>query len=170
MKKKILYFSPIPPYKSGIADYSETLLTALSERFNITIAIDPMRIVNSGLYNVNERDLLGKFRPDLIEKYEIKYIGWDKVDFDAYDYRIYNVGNNPHFHSYMYDILRYHPGLIILHDVVLHYLTVGRYWGSLPRFFGRCIRWVVSRECYCMSVCWHDVGTPYIVLRISYCP
>ena len=39
-KKKLAIFSPLPPTKSGISDYSIDLGLALSEYFNITYVID----------------------------------------------------------------------------------------------------------------------------------
>ena len=38
--KKLNYFSPLPPLKSGISDYSEELLKQLSKYFEITAYID----------------------------------------------------------------------------------------------------------------------------------
>ena len=44
------------------------------------------------------------------------------ADYDKYDYLVYNVGNNPDFHSYIYEAALAHPGMIILHDYMLYYL------------------------------------------------
>ncbi len=133
--KKLLYFSPLPPHKSGIADYSMALIAGLAEHFDITIAVEPIRIINPGLYNVDEKDLFRHYSPELYEKYKVKQVGWDEINFNDYDYRIYNLGNNPYYHSYMYDYALHYPGLVILHDYVLFYLVVGRYWGDKQRFF-----------------------------------
>ena len=39
-KKSIIYVSPLPPSKSGIADYSKRLIEVLSQRFDITLYTD----------------------------------------------------------------------------------------------------------------------------------
>ena len=48
-KKQLAIFSPLPPTKSGISDYSIDLGLALSESFNITYVIDE----NASLPNKN---------------------------------------------------------------------------------------------------------------------
>src|SRR5439155_26010690 len=39
------------------------------------------------------------------------------------DLRIYQLGNNPH-HEFVYREAMAHPGVVVLHDVVLHHLIV----------------------------------------------
>ncbi|HEY8132180.1 MAG TPA: glycosyl transferase family 1, partial [Thermoanaerobaculia bacterium] len=36
---------------------------------------------------------------------------------------IYQLGNNPH-HEWIYEAAMAHPGVIVLHDIVLHHLIV----------------------------------------------
>jgi glycosyltransferase involved in cell wall biosynthesis len=42
---------------------------------------------------------------------------------DAYDAAIYQLGNNPH-HEFVYAEAMAHPGVVVLHDLVLHHLVV----------------------------------------------
>ena len=109
-KLPLLYASPFPPQKSGISDYSEDLVKALSERFDVT------------LY-VKDRSIDERFK----KQYKIEYSDSNTVQWDKYPCRIYNIGNNPEFHSYIYQACISHPGLVILHDFILYYLTVGYY-------------------------------------------
>ncbi len=41
------------------------------------------------------------------------------------DVALYHVGNNPDAHAWIVDALRKHPGVVVLHDFVLHHLVAG---------------------------------------------
>lgn len=110
-KPKMLYASPFQPMKSGISDYSEVLVTALGREFDITLF--------TADYEISSRYLKENFPV-------IKY-GKGQVDFEGFDYRVYNIGNNPEYHDYIYEACLAHPGIAILHDLVLYYLFVGYY-------------------------------------------
>lgn len=109
-KQKLLYVSPFWPIKSGISEYSENLVWGLQSYFDVTL------LSNNGKYD--NKKLAGTF---CCEQYS------PKTDYSSYDYIIYNMGNNPDYHGYMYDMIHKYPGYIILHDFVLYYLTVGYY-------------------------------------------
>jgi glycosyltransferase involved in cell wall biosynthesis len=85
---KVAYYSPLPPSRSGIADYSSLLLPALRERVDVVVA-EP-----------------GKRAP-------------------AADLALYHVGNDPDAHGWIVDALRERPGLVVLHEYVLHHLIAG---------------------------------------------
>lgn len=110
-KENLLYVSPFPPQKSGISDYSEVLVGALKEYYNITILIENYKLPDSDLY----KDI------------QVLVYKNQEIDFSQYKYVIYNIGNNPFYHSYIYKLCLKHPGLVILHDCVLYYLIAGYY-------------------------------------------
>src|SRR5262249_10191137 len=85
---KVAYYSPLPPSRSGIADYSALLLPALRERVEVVVA-EP-----------------GKRAP-------------------ATDVALYHVGNDPEAHGWIVDALRERPGVVVLHEYVLHHLIAG---------------------------------------------
>jgi glycosyltransferase involved in cell wall biosynthesis len=87
---KLAYFSPMPPEKSGISDYSALLLPALRERIDVEVVKH------------------GRKRPPR---------GADEA--------LYHVGNDPGAHAWIVDALRKHPGVVVLHDFVLHHLVAG---------------------------------------------
>lgn len=87
---KVAYFSPMPPERSGIADYSSLLLPALRERIEV-------EVVRRG------RTRGGR----------------------GADVALYHVGNNPDAHGWIVDALRRRPGVVVLHDFVLHHLVSG---------------------------------------------
>jgi glycosyltransferase involved in cell wall biosynthesis len=87
---KVLYYSPQPPERSGIADYSALLLPALAERIEIEVARRGSR----------------RFR-------------------HRADVSLYHVGNDPEAHGWIVEALRRRPGVVVLHDFVLHHLVAG---------------------------------------------
>lgn len=112
-RKSLLYASPFLPVQSGISAYSSVLVRGLAEYFDVTLLIDDYEISDAGLRerfpilrNQDARDAIGTF-----------------------DHRLYNVGNQPYYHGYIYDCALRWPGTVILHDVVLYYLVVGYYRG-----------------------------------------
>ena len=102
-KPKMLYASPLQPMRSGISDYSEVLITALSKQFELTLLTDDYEL-NSGYLKNN---------------FPVLKYGKHQVDFENFDYLVYNKGNNPEYHDFIYEVCLEHPGMVILHDVVL---------------------------------------------------
>jgi glycosyltransferase involved in cell wall biosynthesis len=86
---RVAYYSPMPPSRSGIADYSTLLLPALRERVEEVIVAEP-----------------GKRAPRA-------------------DVVLYHVGNDPDAHGWIVDALRERPGVVVLHEYVLHHLIAG---------------------------------------------
>ena len=101
-KLKLLYVSPFPPLKSGIADYSERLVRVLSEKFDVSLY--------TGNYNVCK---------SLERDFTIYKHGVNVVNFNDFDKIIYNIGNNGLYHDYIYEVCLKHPGFVILHDMVI---------------------------------------------------
>lgn len=87
---RVAYYSPFPPERTGIADYSALLVPALRERIDVVV---PKH---------------GRTKP-----------------VRGADISVYHVGNNPEFHGWVVDALRRMPGVVVLHDVVLHHLVAG---------------------------------------------
>jgi glycosyltransferase involved in cell wall biosynthesis len=87
---KVALFSPVPPERSGIADYSALLTPALQERCEVVIV------------------RRGRKRPPR-----------------GTDLAVYHIGNNPDAHGWIVEALRRTPGLVVLHDFVLHHLVAG---------------------------------------------
>ena len=114
-KPTLLYASPFPPMQSGISDYSVVLVKVLAEKFDITLYTDD--------YSITEKTLQG---------FPVKKHGVDEIDFGAFDYLLYNMGNNALFHVYIYEAILKHPGVVILHDLVLNHF-VREYYGIMNR-------------------------------------
>jgi|GEM_PF-1495316 FkbM family methyltransferase len=101
-KKKLAYLSPYPSEKTGIADYSNTLLPELACFFKITL-ISFQKEINDDWLNSN---------------FEINTVDWFKKNVKEFDVILYQFGNSSH-HHYMIDLLETYPGIVILHDFFL---------------------------------------------------
>ena len=86
-------------------------MESIVEFFDITLLIDNYKLAQKELYN----------------NFNVKIFGQDKINFRDYKYKIYNIGNNPYFHSNIYNCAINFPGVVILHDFILYYLLVGYY-------------------------------------------
>jgi glycosyltransferase involved in cell wall biosynthesis len=87
---KVAYYSPLPPERTGVADYSAHLLPALRQRLEV-------QVVSRG----RKRPVRGV------------------------DLALCHVGNNPDAHGWIVAALRKRPGVVVLHDFVLHHLVAG---------------------------------------------
>jgi hypothetical protein len=109
MKEPLIYFSPFLPQRSGISDYSEILIYGLRHFFDVIIVTDDYSLENKMLY----------------DDFEVIKYAKSNFNFEAFPLRLYNIGNNPYLHSYIYDAAVKYPGFVILHDYILYYLAVG---------------------------------------------
>ncbi len=101
-KPKLAYISPLPPERTGIADYSAELLRALAKHYEITAIV--------------EQDEVSDF---WIQLYcEIRTPRWLRENREMFDRVIYHFGNSP-FHSHMFSLLEDIPGVVVLHDFFL---------------------------------------------------
>lgn len=111
---RIAMFSPLSPVQSAIADYTEGLLPGLARHFDLTL-------VTSGDY-VPTHPL---FRPGgELEDRVISYTRF-RQQADVYDLVVYQLGDEANIHGYMFDAIPRYPGVIVLHDLVLHHAVVG---------------------------------------------
>jgi glycosyltransferase involved in cell wall biosynthesis len=100
---RIAYFSPLPPQRSGIADYSAELLPLLARDTEIAL------VVEDGFW---PDAALAAFPLLSVAEFERRRL--------HYDVSLYQMGNSLH-HAYMLRALRSHPGIVVLHEVFLHH-------------------------------------------------
>ena len=101
-KPKLAYISPLPPQKSGIADYSAELLPSLSKYYDIDVIIQQADITDAWINN----------------HCAIHDVQWFKENAAIYERILYHFGNST-FHEHMFDLLSKFPGVVILHDFYL---------------------------------------------------
>ena len=102
-KEKLAFFTPLPPIKSGIADYSVDILNNLVKYFDIDVFVD----LN---YEV-EYEFEAKINIFPYTEFPRKR----KEYFDV----IYQMGNSE-YHAYMINYIQNYPGTVVLHDYNLH--------------------------------------------------
>lgn len=113
---RIAYCSPVNPIESGISDYSEELLPYLGQYADLTL------FVERGITPTNEqlrRHLPIRSLPELPALHE-------KQPFDAI---VYHLGNSP-AHGTIYELAQRIPGVVVLHEWVLHHLKL---WYAVER-------------------------------------
>ena len=110
---RIAYFSPLPPQRSGVADYSADLLPHLSKEADITLYVSTPSTVP----------------PELSRRFSVREMSRFSGERWRYDIALYQMGNSL-FHTEQYARLRRNPGLTVLHDYTLHHfvasVTAGR--------------------------------------------
>lgn len=102
-KSRIAFVTPLPPQKSGIADYSAELLPYLARHFEIDLFVEKGVEVSDSFLQSNfsvypHTDLPGRMH--------------------LYHSVVYQFGNSP-FHTHMLDLLVECPGVVVLHDFFL---------------------------------------------------
>ncbi len=112
----VAYFSPLSPVRSGISDYSQELLPLLGP------LVDRLDLFFDG-YTPDCRQITDHFSCLPADQFPAQ------SGEAGYDVVVYQQGNNPH-HEYIYNRAMETPGVVVLHDYVLHHLltemTLGR--------------------------------------------
>ncbi len=136
---KIAWFTPLDR-KSAIAECSRVIVEELARHCEI--------------------DVWTHDTGDLVE------IGTKVVRFDPhsdslrqlgdYDQCIFNLGNHHPFHAAIFEVMKKHPGVVILHDFIMHHFFMveylheqrapQRYVAEMERFYGTAGREVASRS------------------------
>ncbi len=111
---KIAFFSPLNPIQSGISDYSEELLAAMWQARIGGSAPDIDLFIDKG-YKPSNPDLPAHF--DILQGREFDRLA------SRYHSVIYQMGNSP-AHAYIYEALLKHPGVVVMHEFVLHHLRI----------------------------------------------
>jgi glycosyltransferase involved in cell wall biosynthesis len=111
---KLAFFTPLNPIQSGISDYSEELLLALS---GATVGDRPVDIdifIDRG-YRPSNQEITRRFRVRPAREFPRLA--------SSYDTLISQMGNSP-AHAYIYDTLLHPPGVVVQHEFVLHHLRM----------------------------------------------
>jgi glycosyltransferase involved in cell wall biosynthesis len=106
---RVAWFTPLRPIRSGISLYNEELLPALRGVVEIDVFVDGYRPV--GIEGGAGLRLLPARRFDAEDRRR------------RYDAIVYQMGNSP-AHAYMVELALRRPGILVLHDTVLHHLVL----------------------------------------------
>lgn len=101
-RPRLAYVSPLPPARSGIADYSAELLPALSRHYEIEVIVAEDHVAD----------------PWILENCPRRSVEWFRRNPGRYDRVIYHFGNSS-YHEHMFALLEEIPGVVVLHDFFL---------------------------------------------------
>jgi glycosyltransferase involved in cell wall biosynthesis len=120
-RPRLAYVSPLPPERSGIADYSSDLLRELSRHYEIDVIVQQPKISDAWV----------------LANTPARTADWFGKNADRYDRVLYHFGNSE-FHQHMFDLLRAVPGIVVLHDFFLSGVQVHReVHGGVPGNWNR---------------------------------
>ena len=95
---RVAFFSPLPPERTGIGDYSFELLEELRHLVEVTAVVSD--------------DLAWSARaPE-----GVPVIGASEARYEEFDCSVYQMGNNPTYHRFLFRRAFDEPGLLVLHD------------------------------------------------------
>lgn len=101
-KPRLAVVTPLPPERTGIADYSVALLPHLAQHYEVEVVVGPG----------------AEPRPAALAGLPVRTSTWFAQNAARYERVLYHIGNSP-FHTYMLDLLREHTGAVVLHDFFL---------------------------------------------------
>ena len=101
-RRRLAFFSPLPPVKSGISSYSAELLHSLHMHFDIDLFTDQPTI--------DDEWIVANF-----QKFSLSAYGELK---SKYDTSLFHLGNSAH-HRQEYDLICASGGIVVLHDFYL---------------------------------------------------
>lgn len=101
-RPRLAYLSPLPPQRSGIADYSAELIPELARHYEIDLILAQDQVSDVGIAST----------------FKIRSIDWFREHHARYDRVLYHFGNSE-FHQHMFSLLDAIPGVVVLHDFFL---------------------------------------------------
>ena len=130
---KVNWFSPLPPAKTEIANHTARLLPVLAARAEVTLWTDQPQWEPA------------LERCAVVRRYQPQVMSWPELNRGQASF--FNIGNNVHFHSSIWEVARRHPGVVILHDQCLQHFFSGLYLAQrqdrdgyiaqMVRYYGR---------------------------------
>jgi glycosyltransferase involved in cell wall biosynthesis len=116
-RRRLAFVCPLPPERTGIANYAALeVLPALIAHFDIDLILNQSSVtLPPSVAHLPQRD-----------------VAWFRQHAAAFDQVMYHFGNSP-FHSHMLDLLKQHPGVVVLHDFFLSgMLSYEQLTGAMP--------------------------------------
>ncbi|MFB9287006.1 glycosyltransferase [Pseudoduganella plicata] len=103
-RPRLAFVSPLPPEKSGIADYSFEVIGELAAHYDIELVVTPGA---------------APLAPDsALARFPVRSADWFLQNGAGYDRVLYHFGNS-NYHKHMFALLERHPGTVVLHDFYL---------------------------------------------------
>lgn len=103
---RLAFLSPLPPAPTGIADYTAEVLALLTSDHEVEAFHAQGRVEHERL----PAECTVRRVEEFLDRHRAR----------PYDVVVYQMGNGPE-HAFLYDRLAQVPGLLVLHDLVLHH-------------------------------------------------
>ncbi|MDP3670740.1 MAG: glycosyltransferase [Telluria sp.] len=100
-KPRLAYISPLPPEHSGIADYSAELIPELARFYDVELVVDQASVEDARL-----------------SAFPLHPLAWFEEHGGRFERVLYHFGNSG-VHKHMFELIRRHPGIVVLHDFYL---------------------------------------------------
>jgi len=98
----LAFLSPLPPEQTRVAGYSARLLPNLARYYEIVCITNQARVSD----------------PWMTTEFPIHDVRWFKANAAHFERVLYEFGNTP-AHRHMFDLLKKHPGVVVLNDFYL---------------------------------------------------
>lgn len=105
-RPRLAYVSPLPPERSGIADYSAELLPELARYYEIDVVLEQDKLSDTWA----------------AANFPRRSVAWFEAHAHQYERIVYHFGNSA-FHQHMFGLLERHPGVVVLHDFFMSGIT-----------------------------------------------
>jgi glycosyltransferase involved in cell wall biosynthesis len=105
-RPRLAFVSPLPPERTGIADYSAELLPELARLYEIDVVTAQESVAD----------------PWVLGNTAVRTPDWFKAHAGRYERVLYHFGNSS-FHQHMFELLEAVPGVVVLHDFYLGHLA-----------------------------------------------
>jgi glycosyltransferase involved in cell wall biosynthesis len=115
-KPRIAFLSPLPPERTGVADYAVRVLPTLLPWFDVELIVAQEKV---------------ELPADLahLPQHPVAFLDQHP---ERYRHIVYQFGNSP-FHGHMPALLQRHPGVVVLHDFFLSsMLSYEQITGAMP--------------------------------------
>ncbi len=108
---KLNLFSPLPPTRSDIARLTVHMLPSLARKAEVTVWVSEPGWELEPPVGVTIRD------------YDVHHPPWREIN--QADATFYQMGNDPRYHHAIWHVSRQHPGIVILHDLMMQHFFSG---------------------------------------------
>jgi glycosyltransferase involved in cell wall biosynthesis len=123
-RPRLAYVSPVPPLESGIAEYSAQLIPDICRYYDVDLITPELKTTDLALEG----------------NCQLRSPEWFNLNARHYERFVYHIGNSG-FHTYMFDLLERHPGVVVLHDFFLgHAMALPAAEGKEPYHWRRLLR------------------------------
>lgn len=110
VRPRLAVWTPLPPSPSGIADYAAEQVPGLTEHFDVRVVVEQPESVAADVRQA-------------LTHAGVALVAAAQAQDQPADLDLYQVGNSPS-HGYVYRAALERPGVVLLHDWVLHHLVL----------------------------------------------